>query len=138
LRRFWDLETLGITPSQEKRLTTDVSRIMQEFRDSYRIEDCRRVIRLPKNICELPPNPDTEERRYRTLQKRLHQDDAFRTIYEEQMLDHALKQQVELVPTKENSPGIFYLPHHAVKKERRGKIKWRIVLDASSSVQSSP
>jgi len=34
LRRFWDLETLGITPSQEKSLTTDVSRILQEFRDS--------------------------------------------------------------------------------------------------------
>jgi len=33
-----------------------------------------------------------------------------------------MKEQVELAPTTENSTGVFYLPHHAVKKERRGKI----------------
>ena len=49
-----------------------------------------------------------------------------------------MKEQVEPAPTSENSSGIFYLPHHAVKKERRGKIKWRIVFDASSSEDNSP
>ena len=33
---------------------------------------------------------------------------------------------------------VFYLPHHVVKKERRRKIKWRIVFDASSSEDNSP
>jgi len=41
LRRFWDLETIEIIPSQEKPLTTEDSRILQEFRDSYRVEDGR-------------------------------------------------------------------------------------------------
>jgi hypothetical protein len=45
------------------------------------------------------------------------------------MLEHVVKQQVKLAPTKEKSTGIFYLPHHAVKKERLGKVKWRIVFD---------
>jgi hypothetical protein len=54
------------------------------------------------------------------------------------MLDHVEKAQVELAPTEENSTGVFYLPHHAVKKERRGKIKWRIVFDASSREGNSP
>ena len=45
--------------------------------------------------------------------------------------DHVVKEQEELAPPTENSTGVFYLPHHAVKKERRGKIKWRIVFDAS-------
>ena len=83
MRRFWDLETIGITPIQQKPLTAGDSQILQEFRDSYRIEDGRRVIRLPKKT------------------------------------------------------RVFYLPHHAVK-ERRGKIKWRIVFDASSSEGKSP
>ena len=48
-----------------------------------------------------------------------------------------MKEQVELAPTTENSTGVFYLPHHAVK-ERRGKIKWRIVFDASSNEGHSP
>jgi hypothetical protein len=49
------------------------------------------------------------------------------------MLDHIVKQQVGFTPTMENSTGVFYLPHHAVKKECHWKIKWRIVFDASSS-----
>lgn len=54
------------------------------------------------------------------------------------MLDHVAKQQVELTPnTKESTTG-FYLPHHAVKKECRGKIKWRRVFEASTSEGNSP
>jgi hypothetical protein len=54
------------------------------------------------------------------------------------MLDHVVRQQVELAPTTEESTGMFYLPHHAVKKERRGKIEWRIIFDASSSEGNNP
>ena len=139
LRRFWDLETLGITPPEEPPQTVGESRILQEFHDSYCIEDGRRVVRLPKkNMCELSPNRSNAERRFRSLQKRLRQDDALRAIYEEQMIDHVAKQHVELAPNTEESTGVFYLPHHAVKRERRGKIKWRIVFDASSSEGDSP
>jgi hypothetical protein len=139
LRRFWDLETIGITPNQQKPLTAGDSQILQDFRDSYHIEDGRRVVRLPKKkMCDLSLNHDTAEKRFRTLQKRLQEDDALRTIYEEQMLDHVVKEQVERAPTTENSTGVFYLPHLAVKKERCGKIKWRIVFDASSSEGNSP
>ena len=35
LRRFWDLENIGITPGQEKPLTTGDSYILQEFRHSH-------------------------------------------------------------------------------------------------------
>jgi len=54
------------------------------------------------------------------------------------MIDHVEKHQVELAPTTEKSTGVFYLQRHAVKKERRGKIKWRITFDASSSEGNSP
>jgi hypothetical protein len=139
LRKFWDLDTIGIAPNQQQPMTAGDSEILQEFHNSYRRERGRRVVRLPKkNRCDLSQNRDTAERRFRTLQKRLQQDDVLRTIYEEQMLDHVVKQQVELPPTTENSTGVFYLPHHAVKKERRGKIKWRKFFDASSKEGNSP
>jgi hypothetical protein len=139
LRKFWDLETIGIMPCQETPLTAAGSDILQQFHDSYCIEDGRRVVRLPKkNVCDLSPNRVNAERRFRTLQRRLQQDDALRAIYEEQMLDHVRKQHVELTPHTEEATGMFYLPHHVVKKERRGKIKWRIVFDASSSESNSP
>jgi hypothetical protein len=89
-------------------------------------------------MCDLSLNRDTAERRFRTLQKRLQQDEALRTIYEEQALDNVVKEPVQLAPTTENSTGVFYLPHLPVKKERRWKIKWRIVFDASPSEGNSP
>jgi len=138
LRRFWDLETIGITPSQEKPVMTGDSQILQEFHNLYCIEDGRRVVRLPKkNMCDLSPNRDNAERKFSTLQKRLQQDDALQTIYEEQMLDHIVKEQVELAPTTESLTGVFYLPHHVVKKARCGKIKWSIVFVASSNEGNS-
>jgi hypothetical protein len=139
VRRFWDLETIGITPNQQKPMSAEDCQILQEFHDSYCIEDGRRVVRLPKkDMCDRSLNHDTAVSRFRTLQKRLQKDTTLRTIYEEQMLDHVVKEQVELAPTTENSTGVFYLPHHAVKKVRRGKVKWRIVFDASSSDYNSP
>jgi len=72
LRRFWDLETFGITPNQQKPLTAGDSQILQEFRDSYRIEQGRRVVLLPKkNICDLSLNLDNAESMLRTLHNRL-------------------------------------------------------------------
>lgn len=44
---------------------------------------------------------------------------------------------MELAPTTENSTGVFYLTHHAVKKQRRRKIKWRIVFVSSSQEGNS-
>ena len=77
LRRFCDLQTIGISPSQEKILTSGDSQICQAFRNSYRIQDGRRVLRFPrKNICELSPNRGTAERKFRAAQKRLQQDNA--------------------------------------------------------------
>jgi hypothetical protein len=74
-RRFGDLETIGITPNQQKPMSAGECQILQEFHDSYSIEDGRRVVRLPKkNMCDLSLNYDTAKSRSRTLQKRLQKD----------------------------------------------------------------
>jgi len=54
------------------------------------------------------------------------------------MLDYVVKQHVELAPATEETTGVLYLPRHAVKNDRRGKVKWKIVFDASSSEGTSP
>jgi len=108
LRRFWDLETIGITPNQQKPLTAGDSQILQEFRDSYHIEHVSRVVRLPKKyICDLSLNRETAESTFRTLHNRIQQDDALRTISEELMLDHVMKDHVELATNTENSFRVF-------------------------------
>ena len=39
---------------------------------------------------------------------------------------------MEAAPAENPTNTVFYLPHQAAKKEKYGKIKWRIVFDASS------
>jgi hypothetical protein len=35
------------------------------------------------------------------------------------MLDYVKKEQVEIAPSEEGTADEFYLPHHAVKREKR-------------------
>ena len=54
---FWELETFKITHNQQKTLTDRDSQILEEFRNSYRMEYGRRVVRLPLNdVLEMGPN----------------------------------------------------------------------------------
>lgn len=46
IRRFWNLETIGIQQTQDRALTAKDAAILQEFHDSYHIEDGRRVVSL--------------------------------------------------------------------------------------------
>jgi hypothetical protein len=49
------------------------------------------------------------------------------------MLDYILKGQVEIAPPpEEEGIDIYYLPHHAVRREKPEDAKWRIVLTVPS------
>jgi hypothetical protein len=45
---------------------------------------------------------------------------------------------VEIAPSEEGTVDVFYLPHHAVKKEKQGEAKWRIVFEGSSHEDHAP
>jgi hypothetical protein len=45
---------------------------------------------------------------------------------------------VEIATSGEGAADEFYLPHHAVKREKRGEAKWRIVFDGSSPEDHAP
>jgi hypothetical protein len=54
------------------------------------------------------------------------------------MLDYIKKEQVEISPSEEGIADEFYLTHHALKKEKRGETKWRIVFGGSSHEEQAP
>jgi len=102
---------------------------LQEFHASYSLEDQRRVVSLPrKGNTPLPSNRLNAERQFRRLEQRLERNAALRYMYHDHILDYIKKGQVEIAPFEEGTADKFYLPHHAVKKEKRGEVKWRIVL----------
>jgi len=139
VRRFWDLETLGITDKQRKSMNPRDRALLRDFHASYSLEDQRRVVSLPrKENITLPSNHHNAERLFRRLEQRLESNVALRHVYHDHMLDYIRKEQVEIATSGEETADEFYLPHHAVKKEKRGEVKWRIVFDGSSHEDHAP
>ena len=48
IKKFWDIENIGITAHQGKSCDSKDSVVLQAFHDSFRIQDNRRVVFLPK------------------------------------------------------------------------------------------
>jgi hypothetical protein len=139
MRRFWDLETIGIREPQDRALTAKDAAILQDFHDSYHVKEGRRVVSLPRrDAVFLSDNRSIAEMRFRALEKRFYEDADFKSMYFDHMLDYIIKEQVEVAPPDGTSEHVFYLPHHAVKKKKNNTTKWRIVFDASSHERGFP
>ena len=139
MRQFWDLETLGIREQQQRALTTKDSMILEEFHDSFRLSDGRRVVSLPrKDDVVLSSNKGNAKKRFRSLQRNLDGNAEFQKMYYAHMIKYIEKGHMEQIMEAESENDTFYLPHHAVKKQRQGTTKWRVVFDASSHEGDSP
>jgi hypothetical protein len=139
IKRFWDLEAIGITIHQDKEWNTRDAEVLRAFHDSFRAENCRRVISLPKkeNIT-LPTNRQNAENRFRSLTTKLGKNAKLRSVYNTLMQDYVQRGQVEEVNPDEDQGKTFCLPHHAVSKGRRRATKWRTVFAASSHEKGAP
>jgi len=127
------LETLGITEKQDKSTNARDTALLREFHAAYSLVDQRRVVSLPRKVnITLPSNHHNAERVFHRLEQRLEGNVDLRYVYHDHMLDYIKEEQVEIVPFEEGTVDEFCLPHHVVKKEKRGETKWRIVFDGSS------
>jgi hypothetical protein len=129
LRRFWSLEAMGITDTDTAPHSSKDTAMFSSFADSFHIEDGRAVVSLPKKEHVIQADNHTNaQRRIQSLTKRFGTTTDFRTMYENKMLDYILQHQVEVFPPGPSAKSKFYLPHHAVKKEERKAVKWRMFL----------
>ena len=129
LKRFWDLESLGVV----KEETSVYERFVQKIKfDGHRYEVC-----LPWKEYH-PPLPDHRElcrRRLLSLLKRLRQTPQLLTEYSaiiQDQLDKVVHQ-----PSRSNSDQTHYLPHHAVIRRDKSTTKLCIVYDASAKLTRS-
>ena len=85
---------------------------------SFRVEDQRRVVSLPrKQDTALPSNRINAEKRL-NLTKRLENNEVLKHIYYDQMLNYNTRGQVEAAPAEDSTSTVFYLPLQSVKKEK--------------------
>jgi hypothetical protein len=103
------------------------------------MEDQRRVVSLPRqhNIA-LPSKNMNAEKRLHNLARRLECNDVLKQMYHNQLLNYIARGQVEAAPADDLTRIVFHLLHQAVKKEKHGKTKWRIVFDTSSQENNAP
>jgi hypothetical protein len=139
VKRFWELETIGITAHQDRRWDSKDSSILRAFHASFRTEANRRVVSLPrKRDITIPTNRKNALARFRSQEARLRKNTDLHNVYHTHMLDYIKQGQVEKVEPEQDREGTFYLPHQVVSKGKGEETKRRIVFDASSHEKDAP
>ncbi|GBM15707.1 hypothetical protein AVEN_262879-1 [Araneus ventricosus] len=136
----WGLKTLGFEAGHEKEISTLKREILKQFHESYKVMDGRRVVKLPwkKNRTLKSDDYDVSLQRMKSLEKKFKNTD-FQNIYTELMQEYIDKNQVEITTeTPANGSSTFYLPHHAIKKQKNQNVNYHIVFDGSSHSPGNP
>ncbi|GFR33035.1 integrase catalytic domain-containing protein [Trichonephila clavata] len=142
VRNFWNLESIGIQPIQEKlRLSTHNADLLTDFHQSLKslmVDELLIYLGNQKlNLLRAITIPQSTV--FNSWTRRIHTNTELKQKYAKQMQDYIDKKQVKAVlKDTQNEVRLFYLPHHAVKKITNERIKWRIVFDASSHSPGHP
>ena len=129
LKRFWELESLGVTD--------DETSVYEKFVQQIKHNGQRYEVSLPwkEHHPLLPDHYDLCHKRLINLLRRLRQSPQLLHDYNSIIQDQVSKGIVEVV-SESTSPvvngRIHYLPHHGVVRQDKSTSKLRIVYDASA------
>ncbi|XP_064650936.1 uncharacterized protein LOC135502211 [Lineus longissimus] len=136
LHRFWDLETIGVSPEVE---SCSEDEVLREFNETVKFVDSKYEVQLPwkehVSKLDLLNNKSLAESRLESLNRRLAKHTQLRQDYNDTLFDlEGLGIISEVLETDFLPPGrpIFYLPHHPVVKVSSLTTKVRPVFDASA------
>ena len=127
LKRFWDLESLAISSSEQS--------VYSQFINTITFWHGRYKVRLPWKDTHpiLPDNYETSLKHLKNLLNRLKEEPNVLLEY-----DAVIKEQIEngivervCEPEPREVGRVHYLPHHAVIRRDKETTKLRIVYDAS-------
>ena len=128
LRRFWDLESLGISKEEKS--------VAEEFTSTIGFKAGRYHVELPwkEHHPLLPDNYEMSRKRLWSLLERLKRDPEVLKEYDAVIKDQLTKGVVEIVEKEDIGElgKVHYIPHHAVIRRDKETTKLRIVYDASA------
>ena len=128
LRRFWELESLGIMKEEPS--------VYDKFVQWISFDGQRYQVSLPwkENTPHLPDNFELCRRRLDSLLRRLKQNPPLLAEYDSVIRDQLNRGIVEVVdsPSSDENDRVHYLPHHGVVRQDKTTSKLRIVYDASA------
>jgi hypothetical protein len=132
-KRFWDLESLGITETSERN--------ERKFLEDIKFEGQRYEVGLPwkenqRQLVTRDLEPCTG--RLRSLVSRLKKDPELLSEYNHIIQDLLQSKIVERVPLNElDTTGAHYLHHHGVVRSEKETTKLRVVFDGSAKENES-
>ena len=128
LRRFWELESLGIMK--------DEPFVYDKFVQRISFDGQRYQVSLPwkENAPPLPDNFELCHRRLDSLLRRLKQNPPLLAEYDSVIRDQLSRGIIEVVnnTSSDGHERIHYLPHHGVVRQDKTTSKLRSVYDASA------
>ena len=128
LKRFWELESLGISPNEHS--------VYEEFLSTVTHRDGRYEVHLPWKDSQvtIPDNYQLSLKRLEALLRRMRQDPKTLKEYDNiihEQLARGIIERVDETSTTDASR-VHYLPHHAIIRRDKKTTKLRIVYDASA------
>ncbi|KRX45973.1 hypothetical protein T05_9189 [Trichinella murrelli] len=137
LRRFWEVEALGILPATEDAKSEPA---LTRFEESVSFDGQRYSVGLlwKPGASPLPNNLEMAKRRLRSLRHRLARDPDKEREYADVIQSNLDQGWAEEVPGESGPIGkTWYLPHHAVYQGGPGKEKCRVVFDGSAEMNGA-
>ena len=137
LKRFWDLETMGITPPKPA-MTSDESVAWHKVSQSIKFENDHYVVAVPwrNERPSLPNNRSLAERRLESTERKLEKNPEIADSYQKVIKEYLEKKYIRRVsPDEPTPPEEWLLPHFPVVRADRSTTKTRIVFDASAKFQ---
>lgn len=137
VRRFWELESIGITDNRARAKTTAKDSVHKYIEGNVDFQDGRYEVRLPwKEHVTLDENKEVAEKRLLQVIKKLLKDPKNLQAYDKAIREYIESGIAKKVNTEDDSKRKnwgYYMPHQAVIKADRATSKIRIVFDASAS-----
>ena len=140
LRRFWELESIGIVEAVNPTMSQEEELAVNDFNDGLNFDGKNYEVRLPwkRDHPKLENNYAQAVKRLESIERKLKRDPEKAEAYTTAINQYVEKGFAEEVLDLTSGGGsVRYLPHHAVFRADRQTTKCRIVFDASAREQDS-
>jgi len=134
LKRFWDLESIGIIPTGPQ-LTPEDKLAWDKVNKSLKFNGQHYEVAVPwrDERPQLPNNLPMARKRLVSTERRLMKDKEVAVAYQQVINDYLDKKYIRRVPDDERKPECqWLLPHFPVVRPEKATSKVRIVFDGSA------
>ncbi|XP_064470203.1 uncharacterized protein LOC135384953 [Ornithodoros turicata] len=130
LKKFWQLESIGVTPDADDERDNTV---LRQFSETVKLKEGRYEVALPfKSTVDLGSNKEVALKRLNQLTRRLTRNQELLKRYDETIRMYSDEGMAERVYSDEEDV-VYYMPHLAVLRDSSTTTKLRVVFDCSSS-----